>query len=298
MAKVSVIVPVYNVEEFLPRCLDSLVNQSLEDIEIVIVNDGSTDNSLKICKKYAKKDKRIIIHTQENQGVSAARNTGLKLATSEFIGFVDPDDYVDLNTYYLATKYMSDDIDLLVWDVNLLFEDNAMDNEYFTKGYYKYFKLDKFGKREITLHDKLNISQVFWNKLFRKSIITEHNIDCPVRRLYEDDAFWHKYTAWTKNIYIMPLKLYYYYVRAASLRGQVLLGHSDVENDRMYMVENVLDYFYQNNCLKENKELIEKLYFQAFKEAYILTPKRKLLMIMGNQLMTKIQKRFKQAGCC
>ena len=97
--KVSIIVPVYNVEKYLEKCLDSLVNQSLHDIEIICVNDGSKDDSLDILEKYAKKDSRIKIINKQNQGLSAARNDGLKVAAGEYVGYVDSDDWVDLNFY-------------------------------------------------------------------------------------------------------------------------------------------------------------------------------------------------------
>ena len=96
--KVSIIIPVYNTAEFLPQCLDSVINQTLKDIEIICVNDGSTDNSLEILKEYAKKDKRIIIINQENQGLSCSRNNALKIAKGEYIQFLDSDDYIDLST--------------------------------------------------------------------------------------------------------------------------------------------------------------------------------------------------------
>ena len=99
MAKVSIIIPVYNVESYLRRCLDSVVNQTLKDIEIILVNDGSTDGSLAICEEYAKNDDRIKIITRKNGGLSAARNTGLDNATSEYIGFIDSDDWVDTNFF-------------------------------------------------------------------------------------------------------------------------------------------------------------------------------------------------------
>ena len=89
MPKISVIVPVYNVQVFLKDCLDSLVNQTLSDIEIICINDGSTDNSLDILNDYARNDKRIIVYSQENAGISSARNKGLELAKGEYISFVD-----------------------------------------------------------------------------------------------------------------------------------------------------------------------------------------------------------------
>ena len=100
MPKVSVIIPVYNVEKHLERCLDSVVNQTLKDIEIICVNDASTDNSINILKKYAQKDKRInIIDLPENLGAGNARNKALDIAKSEYIGFIDSDDFVDLDFY-------------------------------------------------------------------------------------------------------------------------------------------------------------------------------------------------------
>lgn len=97
--KVSVIIPVYNVEKYLRQCLNSITNQTLEDIEIICINDGSTDNSLKILKKYAQKDQRIIIINKENSGAADSRNKGLKIAQGEYIGFVDGDDWIDKNYY-------------------------------------------------------------------------------------------------------------------------------------------------------------------------------------------------------
>lgn len=95
MIKVSIIVPVYNVEHYLAQCVESLINQTLQDIEIILVDDGSTDCSFNICESYTKKDRRIVVVQKDNGGVASARNQGLKIAKGEFIGFVDPDDYVD-----------------------------------------------------------------------------------------------------------------------------------------------------------------------------------------------------------
>ena len=99
MQKVSVIISVYNVEKYLARCLDSVINQTLKDIEIICVNDGSTDNSAQILEEYAQKDERIKVITQVNSGLSEARNTGMSASTGEFIAFLDSDDFVDLDFY-------------------------------------------------------------------------------------------------------------------------------------------------------------------------------------------------------
>ena len=99
MVDVSIIVPIYNKGKYLKRCIDSILNQTLKNIEVILVNDGSTDNSLEICKEYAENDPRIIIINKENDGVSKARNDGILIAKGQFVGFVDADDYIDGNMY-------------------------------------------------------------------------------------------------------------------------------------------------------------------------------------------------------
>lgn len=110
--KISIIVPVYNCEKYLEECLDSIINQTYHNLEIILVNDGSTDNSLKICYRYQKKDPRIIVINQKNQGQAVARNKALAIATGKYIGFVDSDDWIDLDTYdylyHLIKKYKAD----------------------------------------------------------------------------------------------------------------------------------------------------------------------------------------------
>lgn len=112
MTKLSIIVPVYNVEKYLPKCLESLIKQTLKDIEIICVNDGSMDNSLAILKEFASKDSRIKIIDNQHQGVAKTRNTGIEQSTGEYIGFVDSDDYIDIDffekLYNSATKSNSD----------------------------------------------------------------------------------------------------------------------------------------------------------------------------------------------
>ena len=110
---VSIIVAVYNVEKYLKKCLDSIIKQSYRNIEIICVNDGSTDSSLKICEEYQEQDSRIIIITQKNQGLSAARNTGIKNSKGEFIAFIDSDDWVDPQFIELLLKECKDNNVLL-----------------------------------------------------------------------------------------------------------------------------------------------------------------------------------------
>lgn len=112
MDKISVIVPIYNVEKYLNKCIDSIVNQTYKNLEIILIDDGSTDGSGDICDEYAGRDMRIKVFHQENKGVVAARKVGIKNATGEYIGFVDGDDYIDSNMfaelYHLINKKEAD----------------------------------------------------------------------------------------------------------------------------------------------------------------------------------------------
>ena len=112
MAEVSVIIPVYNAEKYLEKCIESVVNQTLKDIEIILINDGSTDGSEEICKKYLS-DERVIYYSKENEGLAAARQDGIERASGEYIGFVDSDDWVEPDMYekmYAAAKSNNSDV--------------------------------------------------------------------------------------------------------------------------------------------------------------------------------------------
>ena len=114
---VSIVVPIYKVENYLAICLESLINQTYRNIEIIAVNDGSPDGSLAIAQKYADQDKRIVLVSQENQGLSAARNTGIRYATGEYICFLDSDDWMDVRTCEVAMKYaMEKKVDVVLWN--------------------------------------------------------------------------------------------------------------------------------------------------------------------------------------
>ena len=134
MSKVSVIIPVYNVEKYLRECLDSVINQTLKDIEIICVNDGSTDNSLQILEEYAQKDERIKIIAQENKGQAVARNVGIKIAQGEFIGFLDSDDYLDLNFYEnLYNRAKETNSNIVVCEYMYRFKDSNKGKKIFLK---------------------------------------------------------------------------------------------------------------------------------------------------------------------
>ncbi|MGL6115568.1 MAG: glycosyltransferase family 2 protein [Cetobacterium sp.] len=145
--KVSVIIPIYNVELYLKECLESVINQTLKEIEIILINDGSTDNSFNIIEKYKEKDERIKTINQKNQGQSIARNNGLDIATGEYIYFMDSDDLSELDTLKLCyEKSKKENLDFLIFDSKIFFDDIELEKK------YKHFKKN----REKNIEDKIN----------------------------------------------------------------------------------------------------------------------------------------------
>lgn len=198
----SVIVPVYNVEQYLSKCLDSLINQTIEDIEIICVNDGSTDNSLEILTNYAQKDKRIKVLNQTNKGQSAARNLAISTAAGEYLGFVDSDDWVDLDffekLYNAAKKY---DADIACAGFKRCGK--------IKKTVRKSFKEEKI---YTDINDKLRLDKIpdhnyIWNKIYKREkwdfVFTEG-------RYFEDIAILIKILYKLKTLVTVPQTYYNY----------------------------------------------------------------------------------------
>ena len=191
--KISVIVPVYNVEQYLERCLDSIVNQSLKDIEIICINDGSTDNSLKILEEYAKKDDRIIVINQKNHGQGYSRNRGLDVARGEYVLFVDSDDWVDIDTckeLYIKSNQL--DTDVLIYQVES-YDDYS--DRFYKEDYYRNVYLPKefygtvFNNRDISDYI-FSLGVAPYGKLYRRSLLEKFNIRFPENIYFEDNPFY------------------------------------------------------------------------------------------------------------
>lgn len=288
MSLVSVIVPVYNAQKYLKKCLDSLVNQTLKDIEIILVDDGSTDSSLDICTEYAKNYPAIKILTQKNQGPSIARNNALKIASGKYIGFVDSDDFIEKETYELAVKAMEENphINLVIWGVKVTSEDDLPYIEWFQNNY---FNIKNEGLKKVNDDILFDTAVVPWNKLYRSSVIKEHDIIFPEGKLYEDNAFWWKYIAWCEDVFFIKKHLHCYNMRAVSLRGEVIHKNSEREADRIYMVEDVYDFYLKNNLLDENnKRILDLLFFNSFTDAYKETTDKLLITLISKKLVGKM----------
>lgn len=244
MTKVSIIVPVYNVEKYLSECLDSLISQTLSDIEIICVNDGSKDSSLEILEKYAQKDKRIVVINQENSGVSTARNTGMKCANGEYIGFIDSDDWIDSDFYeklYNSAKNNNADI-----AVASIIRYRKIEQKYRVK----YIKEIVF----TDLQDKISACSVpricyVWNKLYRKELIQD---DLFTPNVYFEDVIWLPNIIKKANkVVTVDGTNYYYRVNNNSI---VKRPSKKKQQDNYYAKKKMVEFFNENNLKLTKKE--------------------------------------------
>ena len=211
---ISVIVPVYNVEKYLKKCLDSILDQTFGNIEIICVNAGSTDNSRKILSEYAKKDCRIKITDKENGGLSSARNAGLKVAQGEYISFIDSDDWVDKTMLEKLYKSMTElNTDITICAVHQFDEKKQCiddSNPYYTLGFFN----ETFDNKAFTYKELkpfiMDVCVMAWNKLYRRSTIDECKAEFPDGLIWEDGPFFFSILFKNKKVSIVRDFLYYY----------------------------------------------------------------------------------------
>ena len=253
---VSVIVPIYNTEEYLEECLDSLVNQTLEDIEIICIEDNSSDDSLKILREYSKKDDRIIlVENDSNQGQSVSRNKGLSAAKGEYVAFLDSDDRIDENAYEQLYKFAKDNgHDLVVFNA-IRFNDEGVEWPCILHSKAGYDKT--YSKTNVFEHKTL-IYDTSMSKFIRKEFIDELGFKFLENTLYEDLLFSMQILCASKCLGILPTVNYYWRVRT-SYNYSVTQNVFKLKNlkDRIIITNKILDVF---NICDKNASLLDTFY--------------------------------------
>ena len=264
---ISVIIPVYNVEKFLPYSLERVINQTYKNLEIILINDGSTDGSKAICEKYAKNDKRIKLLSQKNQGAAVARNTGLEVSSGEYIGFVDSDDVISLEFYeclYKLLKETDSDISecasVQISDEDLFNKNYKFDNinnlEYITTD--SLGALNRINSEDIYITGK---SIVVWNKLYKKELFDD--IRFPAGKKYEDDLTTYKLFNEIHKLVSTEKVLYNYVQRKNSLM------HKEFSMSRLEALE-VFDNYEQFFKKYNNKYLYAKCLVRYLRILYTI----------------------------
>lgn len=253
MKKISVVIPVYNVEKYLSECLDSVINQTYKDLQIILVDDGSTDFSGKICDVYAEKDNRITVVHQKNAGAGAAKNTGLELIDGDYFSIIDSDDYIELDMYEKMVnsleKYNADIVQCLFRNV---YVNDSFDRKYKIKGNYPKVLTSKRFLKEYLYDWKYAI---FWNKLFKSSLLKE--IRFPVGRKIDDEFFTYKLVCNAKKVVNIDNILYNYRMRKTSVMNE---NNSDrLIYDRIDCFVERYDYI-RRKYPSLNKKYLTKLY--------------------------------------
>lgn len=227
MVKISVIIPVYNTEEYLRQCLDSLVNQTFTDIEIICVDDGSTDNSSNVLKEYEKADSRFKIISQENRGIASARNEGLEHVSGDYIYFIDSDDYLvetGLEVMYNLSNEMN--LDLLIFKL-MNFDDTTGERNY---NYSNMPFLLDIGKNTFTYHDfKEDIFKVdvtIYTKFFKRELIMNDRFCDGL--IFEDNAFYFDYIFDAERIHFLDECLLCRRIRNDSTISNANENHADI----------------------------------------------------------------------
>lgn len=263
---ISVIVPVYNVAAYLRECMDSIVNQSYSNLEIICVNDGSTDASPEILKEYEERDSRVRVVHQKNGGLSAARNTGLKYATGEWVAYVDSDDALDLQAAEIWVKSIRDDIDLLCFGVRMIGEASQETLEHREK----YFECKVLGEYDFDVEILKKITVTVWNKLFRRSYIVQHNMQFPVGLYYEDGAFFSQFAPFVNKVVLLPDKLYIYRQRENSITGN---ASKSAQGLHYYRILHPVRKFYEReNLLEKKKDIYLRFFDVSYWAARVVLP--------------------------
>lgn len=265
--KISIVVPVYKVEKYISRCIESILMQTYEDIELILVDDGSPDNSGKICEDYAKKDSRIKVLHKQNGGPSDARNTGLEIATGDYIMYVDSDDYIEkYSCEELAAIIKQYQADIVCFNLrNISEEDGHMmnNNGFYRNSDTKSIQIMTYEEAMIDNLYRKSIRYEAVSKIYKRQIA--QRIKFPVGMLAEDFATFYKYLKEATKIVSYDRCLYNYVIRKGSIMGEKKAKlYADVYKTEVQIYELLKDICRK----KEEKVEAERRYFRSLAKIY------------------------------
>lgn len=248
---ISIIVPIYKVEEYLPRCLDSIINQTYKDLEIILVDDGSPDKCGDICDKYAEMDNRIKVIHKKNGGLSSARNTGLEIASGDYIAFVDSDDWIEPNAYELLLDAIeSMDADIAI--IGYRWTDGVLNQGDIQIGQNRLLNKDNLWDEILT---KLNNAS--WNKLYKAKLLGDTRY--PIDLIHGEDLIFNlEYINRCDRGVINDTVVYNYFIRPDSITGS---GFSDKKFMEITVKDEVLKMV--EDLYPSKRSVAEKFCFRA-----------------------------------
>ena len=298
---VSIIVPIYNVEQYLARCIESLLRQTYENIEIILVNDGSTDRSLEICEEFKQKDSRVQVIHKANGGLSSARNVGIETAKGDFLTFIDSDDFINERYVEILMQNASQD-GLSIIQLQTFFEDETDVGRRVDPNLVSFQKYDRRKMLELFLTDNVYVSAC--GKMFPSKAFAE--IRFPEGRIYEDFATLYKVYNLCDTFFVSDIALYYYFMRRNSITKKtftnknldILIVYKEIEqfireNDLGYLDNRFMDRKIRNYVTvfyKMKSAGAEDAYKPAFEEVrrYLKSLKWRPVLAKGVALKTRL----------
>lgn len=265
---ISFIVPIYNVDKYLTECIESIINQKEEKLEIILINDGSTDNSKKICDLYKNKDKRIHVIHQKNQGVSVARNTGLNVARGKWVCFVDADDKISKNFIDELYPYLYSECDICFFSYREFGDrkkNHKLDNSLLTENYDKGI-LEELEKAIYTMNSYRHVNAAsIWGKLYKKEFLEKYNINFLVGQVNSQDTLFAIKTLEhaVSGLYINK-ELYYYRIIKNSVSRRYNPKIMDIYS-------SFLNELYQFTVEKNNNQFMKLYYYRVFRNFIVGT---------------------------
>lgn len=256
--RISVVIPVYNTAKYLEKSVRSVMDQTYRNLEIICVNDGSTDNSLEILRKLQKEDDRIIVIDKENGGLGDARNSGMKIATSKWITFVDSDDFINPDTYEKVSDAFAAQPELIHFGTRIVMESNdepsAKDEKYYSVNYSGFLELNDYIIR------KSDVAAC--NKLFLKSVIDRYSIHFE-KIYYEDFPFTLQYMFSVKTIYCIQDKLYNYVRHSGSIMAETY-KRTPRAIEHLYGAGYLFSFLKENGMVSSHESLLAKLFVDCY----------------------------------
>ena len=286
MPKVSVIIPVYNTEQYLEQCLDSVINQTLKDVEIMLVDDGSTDSSLSICKDYAQKDKRITVLQQNNKGAGAARNKGINKSNSEFVIFLDSDDYYPETDILecLYNKAKENNVNICGGSFSVLF------NNKITAQYKDSFDGYTFKSNQLIKYTDYQFDYGYHRFIYNRQFLKDNNIYFPDYKRFQDPPFFVKAMYTAKEFYAITKITYLLrcnHKRINWTKDKKIGLLNGIKDNLKFAQKHNLEKLYYLTCerLNQHAYAFDNLEFKITPSVFI-----KLLGIINNLDLRTIKK--------
>lgn len=247
MVKVQIIIPLYNMEKYISNTLDSLLNQTYRDIELICVNDGSTDTSLEILEKYSKNDNRVKVFTKDNGGIADARNFGLSKITAPYFAFLDSDDTVEPNFIeVMLEKALETDSDVVFCDFWWTYSDKE--------------KLQKDGPYQTKEDLLISMFATLWNKLYKTKWVKNSDIQFPKGYRYEDASFLYKIVPYINKWAYVDQPFIHYLQRD----GSITHNHNEKVKDMIFVFKDLLKFYHERGLYETYKTELEYLFTRFF----------------------------------